>query len=96
MIIKFEFDLEKSAVNREKHGIDFVQAQAIWGDADYIEIPLKADDELRFMVIGMIEQIRKETKTSLLFVSHQQEKGFEPDKTFELTASATGSTGAIV
>ena len=56
MIIKFEFDLEKSAVNREKHGIDFVQAQAIWGDADYIEIPLKADDELRFMVIGMIEE----------------------------------------
>jgi len=55
MIIKFEFDLEKSVANREKHGIDFVQAQAIWGDTDYIEIPLKADDEMRFMVIGMIE-----------------------------------------
>jgi len=55
MIIKFEFDLEKSAANREKHGIDFVQAQSIWGDADYIEIPLKTDDEMRFMVIGMID-----------------------------------------
>ena len=55
MIIKFEFDLEKSAANREKHGIDFVQAQSIWGDTDYIEIPLKTDDEMRFMVIGMIE-----------------------------------------
>ncbi len=54
------------------------------------------DDASAAMVIGMIEQIRKETKTSLLFVSHQQEKGFEPDKTFELTASNTGSTGAIV
>jgi molybdate transport system ATP-binding protein len=54
------------------------------------------DDASAAMVIGMIEQIRKETKTSVLFVSHQQEKGFEPDKTFELTASATGSTGAIV
>ncbi|MDD5285567.1 MAG: BrnT family toxin [Desulfuromonadaceae bacterium] len=51
----FEFDPEKSVVNREKHGIDFVQAQAIWGDADYIEIPLKTGDEMRFMVIGMIE-----------------------------------------
>ncbi len=54
------------------------------------------DDASAAMVIGMIEQIRKETKTSVLFVSHQQEKGFEPNKTFELTASATGSTGAIV
>jgi len=54
------------------------------------------DDASATMVIGMIEQIRKETKTSVLFVSHQQEKGFEPDKIFELTASATGSTGAIV
>jgi molybdate transport system ATP-binding protein len=54
------------------------------------------DDASAAMVIGMIEQIRKETKTSVLFVSHQQEKGFEPDKTFELTASNTGSIGAIV
>jgi molybdate transport system ATP-binding protein len=54
------------------------------------------DDASASIVIGMIEQIRKETKTSVLFVSHQQEKGFEPDKTFELTASATGSTGAII
>ncbi len=54
------------------------------------------DDASATMVIGMIEQIRKETKTSVLFVSHQQEKGFEPDKIFELTASATGSTGATV
>ncbi len=55
MIIRFEFDPEKSAANSDKHGIDFVQAKAIWGDVDYIEIPLKAADEIRFMVIGMIE-----------------------------------------
>jgi uncharacterized DUF497 family protein len=55
MIIRFEFDPEKSAANSAKHGIDFVQAQAIWGDADYIEIPLKTADEMRFLVIGMIE-----------------------------------------
>ena len=56
MIIKFEFDADKSVANLEKHGIDFEQAQAIWGDADYIEIPLKTADEARFMVIGMIEE----------------------------------------
>jgi len=53
--MEFEFDPEKSIANREKHGIDFQQAQAVWGDADYIEIPLKTADEVRFMVIGMIE-----------------------------------------
>lgn len=52
--MRFGFDPEKSIVNQEKHGIDFLQAQAIWDDADYIEIPLKTVDELRFMVIGMI------------------------------------------
>ena len=55
MIIRFEFDAEKSVANLEKHGIDFVQAQATWRDADYIEIPLKSADEERYMVIGMIE-----------------------------------------
>jgi molybdate transport system ATP-binding protein len=54
------------------------------------------DDASAALVIGMIEQIRKETKTTVLFVSHQQEKGFEPDKTFVLTPSATGSTGAAI
>ncbi len=54
------------------------------------------DDASAALVIGMIEQIRKETKTAVLFVSHQQEKGFEPDKTFELTPCATGSIGTIV
>lgn len=53
--MEFEFDPEKSAANLEKHGIDFVQAQAIWGDSDYIEIPLNTTDETRFMVIGMID-----------------------------------------
>jgi uncharacterized protein len=52
----FEFDPDKSAANREKHGIDFVQAQAIWEDTDYIEILLKTADEARFMVIGKIDE----------------------------------------
>lgn len=54
------------------------------------------DDASAAVVIGMIAQIRKETKTTVLFVSHQQEKGFEPDKIFELTPCATGSIGTMV
>jgi molybdate transport system ATP-binding protein len=54
------------------------------------------DDASAALLIGMIEQIRKETKTALLFVSHQQEKGFEPDQTFLLTPHKTGSTGNVV
>ena len=52
----FDFDSDKSITNLDKHGIDFVQAQAIWEDPDYIEIPLKTADEARFMVIGAIEK----------------------------------------
>ncbi|MCC7202255.1 MAG: BrnT family toxin [Nitrospirae bacterium] len=52
--MEFEFDPEKSNINKIKHGIDFTEAQAIWDDPDFIEIPVKVSDEPRFMVIGKI------------------------------------------
>lgn len=52
--MKFEFDNRKSHANRAKHGIDFVDAQILWDDPDFIEIPARTDDEPRFMVIGRI------------------------------------------
>lgn len=52
--MEFEFDPNKNVVNKEKHGIDFVEAQALWDDPDLIEIPVKAVDEPRFLVIGRI------------------------------------------
>jgi uncharacterized DUF497 family protein len=54
-MLAFEFDEDKSRANREKHGIDFVQAQAIWNDPDLIEIPAVTVDEPRFLVIGRID-----------------------------------------
>lgn len=54
-MLAFEFDEAKSRANREKHGIDFVQAQAIWNDPDLIEIPAVTIDEPRFLVIGRID-----------------------------------------
>jgi uncharacterized DUF497 family protein len=50
----FEFDPAKSARNLEKHGIDFVRAQAIWSDPDRLEIPARGTDEPRSQVIGRI------------------------------------------
>jgi uncharacterized DUF497 family protein len=52
----FEFDGNKSGVNKSKHGIDFYEAQALWDDPDLIEIPLKTSDEPRFLVIGKISE----------------------------------------
>ena len=51
----FEYDPKKSQSNREKHGIDFEKAQAIWDDVDYLEIPAKTQDEPRWLVMGKIE-----------------------------------------
>jgi uncharacterized protein len=50
----FEFDAAKSASNRVKHGIDFVQAQQLWDDPMLLEIPAKTDDEPRYLVVGLI------------------------------------------
>ena len=52
--MKFEFDAEKSARNQQKHGVDFYDAQILWKDPDYMEIPAKTVDEPRFLVIGKI------------------------------------------
>ena len=52
--MRFEFDSAKSAANRVKHGIDFVDAQEIWTDRDRIEIPARSLDEPRYQVIGRI------------------------------------------
>ena len=52
--MNFEFDNRKSEINKTKHGIDFVEAQALWNDSDRIEIPAKTIDEERFLIIGKI------------------------------------------
>ena len=52
--MKFEFDPKKSDANKTKHGIDFIEAQELWNDIDYLEIPAKTTDEARFLVIGKI------------------------------------------
>jgi hypothetical protein len=52
--MEFEFDEAKSRANKTKHGIDFVEAQALWDDPDLLEIPARTEDEPRAIVIGRI------------------------------------------
>lgn len=51
----FEYDQNKSYLNKHKHGIDFDQAQRLWYDLRRIEIKALSTDEDRFMVIGQID-----------------------------------------
>jgi len=52
--MQFEFDPQKSVSNKNKHGIDFEEVQALWDDPEYLEIPLSDTDEPRLLVVGMI------------------------------------------
>jgi uncharacterized DUF497 family protein len=52
--MEFEYNETKSKRNKEKHGIDFVEAQLVWDDPERIEIPARTEDEPRYVVIGKI------------------------------------------
>jgi len=51
----FEFDLNKSIINKEKHSIDFNEAQKLWEDLDRLVIPIRNVDEPRFMIISKFD-----------------------------------------
>jgi uncharacterized DUF497 family protein len=52
----FEFDPDKSAANKDKHGIDFVEAQALWADERRTVAPVRSDTELRYILTGKIAE----------------------------------------
>jgi len=52
--MNFEFNDLKSRSNREKHDIDFIDAQQLWNDPNILEVEAKTSDEKRFLVIGKI------------------------------------------
>jgi hypothetical protein len=65
--MKFDFDKRKSKSNKRKHGIDFVEAQALWEDPDRIEIPAKTQVEKRFVLTARI----KDTHWSAVFTMRE-------------------------
>lgn len=50
----FEYDPDKSAENKRKHGIDFEEARQLWADPRLIEVPARTTDEPRWLLIGKI------------------------------------------
>jgi len=67
--MRFAFDAAKSAANKAKHGIDFVEAQALWSDPDRIEVPGRSTDEPRFQIVG---QIGETTWTATVTYRHEE------------------------
>ena len=51
---KFEFDTKKSCTNFDKHGINFIDAQELWADPDFLQVKAKSEGEQRYLVIGII------------------------------------------
>ena len=49
------FDPAKDAINKAKHGIDFVETQALWQDDGLADAPVVSEGEPRFLVIGRID-----------------------------------------
>ena len=51
----FEWDDQKSLINKEKHGIDFEAAQSLWLDGRRVEIEMVFPGEKRWALIARIE-----------------------------------------
>lgn len=52
----FEFDNNKSELNKRKHGIDFETARRLWMDSNRIEIPARWVDEPRIFLIAQLDE----------------------------------------
>jgi uncharacterized protein len=50
--MEFEYDPAKSQANKEEHGIDFDEAQALWRDEDRVEFPARSDTEERHALLA--------------------------------------------
>jgi len=82
--MNFEFDENKSHANKQKHGLDFIEAQALWEDPDRVEIPAKTIDENRFLLIGKISKIHwsvivtyRQTRVRIISVRRSRKEEIE-------------------
>ncbi len=50
----FEFDPKKSEANLARHGIDFIEARALWADCDLVELLARTAEEPRYLVVARI------------------------------------------
>jgi uncharacterized DUF497 family protein len=50
--MEFEYAPIKSQSNKQKRGIDFEQAKALWEDEDRLVIPARSETEERYAILG--------------------------------------------
>lgn len=50
----FEFDPAKSQSNKDKHGIDFGEAKALWFDEKRLVAPLETTAEERYIMVAQL------------------------------------------
>ncbi|MDO8454339.1 MAG: BrnT family toxin [Sulfurimonas sp.] len=50
--MKFEYDVNKSRINKIKHGLDFEETQMLWNDSEAVSIQAKSDSEVRYAFIS--------------------------------------------
>ena len=59
------------------------------------EPTIELDDENSALFVKMVNAIKAEGKTAIIYVSHREEKGLKPDRIFELVPANKGYTGKI-
>ena len=67
--MQFEYDPNKSASNKVKHGVDFEEAQELWNDPFALEIKTTYVAEERWAVIGIMDN-----RHWTAIVTHRNEK----------------------
>lgn len=57
--IRFEWDENKNSINKDKHGVSFEEAVSVFEDplALVIADPDHSEDEERFIILGMSEEL---------------------------------------
>lgn len=58
--LQFEWDEQKNAANRRKHGVSFEEAMSVFSDerALLIDDPEHSDEEDRFILLGISNNLR--------------------------------------
>ena len=83
--MKYEYDVNKSLSNKQKHGIDFEEAKLLWNDDRMVEILTSYEDEERFINIGKISSkfytvvttIREKEKIRIISARRARKKEIE-------------------
>ena len=53
----FEYDEAKSKANKEKHGIDFEEAQVLWESEYLVFKQVEVNNEERFLLVGYLDEL---------------------------------------